>query len=150
MQLRLHRLDRQGLKSESKRPAAHSITCCCLPACIQLCLRACEHAFGCEGSRANFCRCFPERKVPNRTPLDGPIGFSLQHPSSPCSPSRSARSRGRRFQRPALPVLPKAARLGCRIEQVLASGLLRGRSKLVGHGAFREGGEKNDRTAARW
>lgn len=75
MQLRLYRLDRQG---PSQKASAQRLIPSLAVACIQLCLRACEHAFGCEGSRANFCRCFPERKVPNRTPLDWPIGFSLR------------------------------------------------------------------------
>lgn len=83
VQLRLSRLDRQGRGRASAQRLIPSLAV----ACIQLCLRACEHAFDCEGSRANFCRCVPERKVPNRTPLDGPIGFSLQHPSPPCSPA---------------------------------------------------------------
>lgn len=68
-------LDRQG---PSQKASAQRLIPSLAVACIQLCLRTCEHAFGCEGSRANFCRCFPERKVPNRTPLDWLIGFSLR------------------------------------------------------------------------
>jgi len=128
VQLCLSRLDRQD---QAKKASAQRLTPSPAVACIQLCLRACELAFGCEGSRANFCRCFPERKVPIRTPLEGPIGSSLQHPSSPCSPADRPGPEAGDSNVPLFPFCQKLHVLGCRIEQVLTSGLLRGRSNRL-------------------